>query len=75
MILHLYALAAAAASTPLDADNCSAVEHKARLPRGITLSDIELPSDAGPGMARQKFEEYGVLLVRGLQRTHAARIA
>ena len=71
----MIAALAAAASVSAVGENCSAAEHKASLPLGVTLSDITLPSDAPAGTARRKFEEFGVVLVRGLQQAHASKIS
>ena len=48
---------------------------KDSLPKGITVKDLELPATAEPGAARRIFEEYGVVIVRGLQFHYADAIA
>lgn len=53
-------------------EECSKI--KAGLKK-VALSDIELPANAAPDMFRRKFEEHGVVVVRGLQIAHAHAIA
>jgi len=60
-------------ASELGAWNATTEEVK-QLCRSVTIADFELAADAASGTARQIFEKYGVLVVRGLQRLHASRV-
>ena len=56
------------------ADHLGAADAVRPLLPQATIADLELPPGAPPGTARRIFEEFGVLLVRGLASAHASHI-